>query len=259
MTNAGNSIDWLRQSLNVVFALAMPVTTWLTFSRGATVPKSILTSPKDPPIVPATYAFSIWGLIYAAAIAYAIYQALPSQRDNALLRQIGFATASAFFFTALWLVLARAQLLWLTVACIFAILVSLVPALLRVSVHTQAVSGAERWLIEMPVSIFAGWITVAAFANVAAAIQFSGWGAVGPGETGWSVILLALAGVMALILTFMSRGNVFYAATILWALIAISVANMTKQKIPIMAGSALVLALLTLLMSAFRTLENRHG
>ena len=36
--------------------------------------------------VPAGYVFSIWGLIYIGLIAYAIFQALPSQRENPRLR-----------------------------------------------------------------------------------------------------------------------------------------------------------------------------
>ena len=35
--------------------------------------------------VPAGYVFSIWGLIYLGLIAFTVYQALPSQRDNPLL------------------------------------------------------------------------------------------------------------------------------------------------------------------------------
>lgn len=38
--------------------------------------------------VPAGYVFSIWGLIYLALIAYAVYQALPGQRENAKLAAI---------------------------------------------------------------------------------------------------------------------------------------------------------------------------
>ena len=46
--------------------------------------------------VPAGYVFSIWGLIYLGLIAFAIFQALPSQRENSRLRSIGglFAVAS---------------------------------------------------------------------------------------------------------------------------------------------------------------------
>ncbi len=36
----------------------------------------------DVYFVPAGYVFSIWGIIYIGLIAYAIFQALPSQKDN---------------------------------------------------------------------------------------------------------------------------------------------------------------------------------
>ena len=38
--------------------------------------------------VPAGYVFSIWGVVYLGWLAYAIYQALPAQRNNPLLRAI---------------------------------------------------------------------------------------------------------------------------------------------------------------------------
>jgi benzodiazapine receptor len=40
--------------------------------------------------VPAGYAFSIWGLIYIGLVAFAILQALPSQRQNPRLRAVGW-------------------------------------------------------------------------------------------------------------------------------------------------------------------------
>jgi hypothetical protein len=238
-------MDWVRQALNVVFALAMPVTTFFTFSRGATVQHSILAGPKDPPIVPAGYAFSIWGLIYTASVAYAIYQALPAQRESHLLRRIGFYTAAGFFLTALWLVLARFELLWFTVACIYCILAAQGAAFLRIADNPAPKTPAGRWLVEMPISIFAGWVTVAVFANIAAALQYEGWSSWGPGEVGWSIILLVLAGALAAVFTVQSRGNVWYALTVVWALVAIVVANLTKQRIPSVALIAGALVLVT--------------
>ena len=53
--------------------------------------------------VPAGYVFSIWGLIYIGLIAFAIYQALPSQRANprlqATLRPGSMNTGGSFFCT----------------------------------------------------------------------------------------------------------------------------------------------------------------
>ena len=40
--------------------------------------------------VPAGYVFSIWGVIYLGLIAFAVFQALPSQRQNPRLRATGW-------------------------------------------------------------------------------------------------------------------------------------------------------------------------
>jgi len=43
--------------------------------------------------VPAGYVFAIWGLIYVGLIAFAVYQAMPSHRENPRLRRIGYGFA----------------------------------------------------------------------------------------------------------------------------------------------------------------------
>ncbi len=85
--------DWLRQGLNVVLSIAqlVAISAAVATDNGAVLQSR---DAAEPPVIPAGYAFSIWSYIYPAAIAYAVYQALPRQRDNALLRRIGWRTAS---------------------------------------------------------------------------------------------------------------------------------------------------------------------
>jgi hypothetical protein len=45
--------------------------------------------------VPAGYVFSIWGLIYLGLLAFAVFQALPAQRDNPRLRRVGYLFAAS--------------------------------------------------------------------------------------------------------------------------------------------------------------------
>src|SRR6185369_11194456 len=52
--------------------------------------------------VPAGYVFAIWGLIYIGWIAFAIYQARPSQKENPRLRRLGYAFAWSGVFNAAW-------------------------------------------------------------------------------------------------------------------------------------------------------------
>src|SRR5512146_173276 len=50
--------------------------------------------------VPAGYVFAIWGIIYIGWIAFAIYQALPAQKDSPRLRRLGYLFALSGVFNA---------------------------------------------------------------------------------------------------------------------------------------------------------------
>src|SRR5512139_1923756 len=53
--------------------------------------------------VPAGYVFAIWGLIYIGLIAFGVYQALPSQRENPRLRRVGYLFALSCLANIAWL------------------------------------------------------------------------------------------------------------------------------------------------------------
>src|SRR5262245_14680407 len=120
--------DRLRQGLNLALAISMPLTTFLAFGTGTSFEEATRTEAGDPPIVPAGYAFIIWAFIYSGSVGYAVFQALPAQQENDLLRRVGFFTAGAFLGTSLWLVMARFGWVWLTVVCIVWILACLAGA-----------------------------------------------------------------------------------------------------------------------------------
>ena len=235
---ADNGDNYLRQWLNLVLALAMPVTTFLAFALGTSFQQATRSDAGEAVIVPAGYAFGIWSLIYAGAVGYGIYQFLPGQRGDELLQRIGFLTASAFLGTAVWLLMARFGLIWLTVACIFWIFISLF-GVFRELIQTAAErTNASYLLIVVPVSIFFGWVSVAVFANTASALKYSGLLDVGFSETVWTILMLAAATIMASWFIWLSRGNLAYALTVLWALTAIVVANLTKNQNPAVAAAA---------------------
>jgi hypothetical protein len=67
----------------VAQAVTAPVTTWAlgpSFNIGA------ISDANLSPVTPADYAFAVWGLIYAACIALAVYQLLPSQQERTVHR-----------------------------------------------------------------------------------------------------------------------------------------------------------------------------
>ena len=52
------------------------------------------------PVAPGTTAFSIWSVIYLGLIAYAVWQALPAQRESARQRSMGWLAAVSMLLNA---------------------------------------------------------------------------------------------------------------------------------------------------------------
>jgi hypothetical protein len=67
--------------------------------------------------------------------------------------------------TSTWLVMARFRLDWLTVACIVWMMSSLAVVLYEFVRASAPRNAAERWLVVAPLSLFAGYVTAATFAN----------------------------------------------------------------------------------------------
>lgn len=217
----------LRQLANLLLAIAQPAVGAVVFASDIPFERTFGNGGSRPLLEPAGYAFAIWSVIYAGTIAYGVLQALPSRRDDPLFARIGWWTAAAFLLVCLWLLAARQEMLWLTVAIIFALLGSLVVPFRAIGRQRSAFDWKRRLMVQVPFGLFAGWISVAAFANVAAASKASGWTAAG-GEPAWTLALLAMAGTLASVVAFRSRGEPAYVAAVLWALVAIAVADFQR-------------------------------
>ena len=89
MAHPANRDDRLRQALNVVLALAqltMPLFARLT-GIGVPIEARTALDPTAAPEVPSGYAFGIWFVMYALALAYAAHQALPRHAADPLYRR----------------------------------------------------------------------------------------------------------------------------------------------------------------------------
>jgi translocator protein len=187
---------------------------------------------------PAGYVFSIWGIIYLGLIAFAVFQALPAQRANPRLRAIGYWYAAGSVANTLWILLWHYELFPLTVLAMAVLLISLIVCYLRLGIGRLQVSRAEQWAVQVPFSIYLGWITVATVANVTAVLYYLKWNGWGVSNVAWTVIMLAVATVVTLLVD-VSRGDVAYAFVIVWAFIGIAVKHSAT---PVVAYAAWVLA-----------------
>lgn len=250
--------DRVRQLLNLCLAIAQPVVALLV-NLEITGPSIGAISNRYPTyVVPAGYAFSIWSLIFALSLGYGIWQVRPAQRENPLLRRIGWLTASALAASSIWMPVFQQRLFVPSLAVIVWLLVSLIAVVARIYQHNRTFTQAERWLVYVHFSIFLGWVTVATVANVGQVLTAYGWSGWGIQLETWGVVALILAGAIGSIVTAAMKGNVPYALAVIWALIAISV-NQYTQSVPtssttvgaIAAGMALLVAA-ALLISLIR-------
>jgi hypothetical protein len=116
--------------------------------------------------VPAGYVFAIWGIIYIGWIAFVIYQFLPAQKESPRLRNLGYLFALSGVFNAAWLFCWHYNLFGLSVLIMFTLLGLLIAGYLKLNVGKMPVTNAEKWSVDIPFSVYLGWISVATVANV---------------------------------------------------------------------------------------------
>jgi hypothetical protein len=201
--------------------------------------------------VPAGYVFSIWGLIYVGLVAFAIHQVLPSQRESASLRRIGYWFALGSLANMAWIFLWHYELFPATLVAMAVLLLSLIAIYLRLDIGRVPVAAGERWLVHIPFSIYLGWIAVATIANVTAVLAYWRWDGWGIGPELWTVIMLVVGGALA-VAALLTRRDAAYSLVAIWAFAGITVKNVTT--ITVATASALV-ALIVALVLVVQTLR----
>ena len=209
--------------------------------------------------VPAGYVFAIWGVIYVALASFVVYQALPGQRANPLLRRIGWPFGLSCAFNGGWLAAWHYNLFPLSMALMLGLLATLIIIYAR-SRQASAngagqLAGAARWLVQLPFSLYLGWITVATVANASVVLYAAGWGGLGLSAELWAALLLAVG---LAITAFVSGwlGDAAYGLVIVWAYVGIVV---KQQDAALVAGAAGVGAALALGLVAVAVWRRRKA
>lgn len=172
-------------------------------------------------LVPQTTAFSIWLPIFIGIMAYGVVQALPANRAREIYRQSGVWVAAGLWGVAAWgLVTAfvpDASVEVLATLIFFPTTVFLVMGMITLWRGRAILNTLEKWLVLTPVSLIAGWCSIAVFVGANGLV----WKFVEP--MGWNITATALS-VLGLALWWaiyvLRHGalNKIYAVPILWGL-----------------------------------------
>ena len=194
--------------------------------------------------IPAGYVFSIWGLIYLGLIIFAVFQALPAQRDNPRLGRIGYLFAASCLANIAWLFLWHYEQFPWTLLAMLSLLVLLIVIYLRLGIGQVEVSSTEKWLVQIPFSVYLGWITVATITNVTSLLDYWNWNGWGVSDEVWTIIML-VAGLIIASLVNLTRGDIAYMLVVVWAFVGIAVKHMET---PVVATAAWVVSVLAVLV-----------
>jgi len=122
--------------------------------------------------VPAGYVFSIWGIIYLGLIAFTIYQALPAQRETPWIQKILPAYWVTNLANTVWIFLWHYEFFPLTLVVMLTLLGTLLYIYMQIAKVSPGMSRAQKWMVQIPFSIYLGWVSVATIANVTQVLYY---------------------------------------------------------------------------------------
>ncbi len=199
--------------------------------------------------VPAGYVFAIWFFIYIGWIAFAIYQFRSSQKESPRLRRLGYLFALSGIANSAWLFAWHYNVFGVSVLIMLTLLGLLIASYLRLDVNRVAVSRAERWSVDIPFSVYLGWITVATVANITSWLYSIDWNGFGIPAPVWAVIMIVVASIVGLAITI-TRRDAAYLFVLVWSFIGIALKQADVANVAttawIGAGLMLILAVYSL-------------
>lgn len=181
-------------------------------------------------LVPQTTAFSIWLPIFLGIMAFGVVQALPANRDRAIYRKSGWWIAAGLWGVAVWgLVTAFVtdSIVEAVASAVFLpTMIFLVVAMTKLWQGREDLTRTEKWLVLTPVSLIAGWCSIAVFVGLNGLmwkyVQPLGWSL-----TGTALSVLGLALWWAIYILRRHAMNKIYAFPIVWGLGFLAVRHLT--------------------------------
>jgi hypothetical protein len=195
-----------------------------------------------PPIQPAGYAFAIWGVIYLWLILSAAYGLFRRAGDPGWNRgRLGLIISLALGTPWLWI--ANHSAIWATIV-IFGMLAGAIAALLTAP-------KTDRWWLQAPVALYAGWLTAASFVSLGS--MAAGYGILTDG-TGWAWIGISGSLLTGLAVLWAKPQAPEIASTLVWALVGIIVANgLTFNSVSLLSAAGIIILGLMLTRSRWQT------
>ncbi len=148
------------------------------------------------------------------------------------------------------------EILIASVALIVGYLLTLIAIYLRLNIGKSKVKLSERLAVQLPFSVYLGWISIATIANITLMLVAYNWDGFGIAPEIWAVIVIAVALVLTMLMLSI-RKDIAYTLVVIWALVGISV-NQTNTNVILATQVGAAIAAIALLATiAFMTIKRR--
>jgi hypothetical protein len=257
ISNQSSDADLLRQLITaaaIVSSIIVNTISNIFPPNGANIGTLANTLFAPVQITPANYAFAIWGLVYSGLVGFGVYQFQSTERQNPRLQSTGYLLTIACVAQCAWIYLFLARLFPLSVIAMLGILLPLIGIYQRLAIDRQNVAKLERWFIDIPISIYLGWITVATIVNIASTLYSLNWNGWGLDPTLWTVAMMAVSAAIAAII-FIQHHDTAYTLVTIWALVGIAI---RQSGTPLIAITGLVMTIGLVLLTLSDIKPTRH-
>ncbi len=256
----------LFNTITLIFTIFLNYLSNTGFFEGKTIAE--VSKKYETLFVPASYAFSIWGLIFLMLFLfvgfqwYVLYKFKGTENDydtsdNIFVKTINdtclwFMTSNVF--NALWVYVWINEYIALSVVLMFFLLLSLMQLTRNLRLETWDAPVRIIVFVWWPIAIYLGWIMVASIANISSLFMSMGWEGEPFFASTWTVIMIIIATGLYLIL--IATRNLRESALVgVWALIAIAYRQWEAE--PLIAYTALGFGILLLLAVSYHGYINQ--
>jgi hypothetical protein len=203
------------------------------------------------------WAFAIWGVIYLGLLIYAVRQVLPQTGESDLIHDFGWPSVLAFAGIGLWIVAAAFDWEVATIVLIFGSLtVLLIPLLTHArQIRSLKLSDRDRWMTVWPLSLLAGWLSIAAPVNLITVATGNGDLPSVLSPTLWAVLAVAVVAIGAVAVTWRIR-TIAFGLPVSWGLAGVFAAEQSRNGA--LAFTALIAAVAVLVVDVVIVLAQRR-
>jgi hypothetical protein len=195
---------------------------------------------------PASYAFSIWGIIFLGLIALSLYYCYlafsknlkEKEHNPKILKYLIIAN----ILNGLWSYFFISQQTGISIVAMFGILLALIICIVGLRMEKFDADPKTIIFIWWPISFYIGWISVAAIANVASHLSRSGFNTVAVTDYQYTVIMIVIATIINVLMIYYRNMREFGLVGV-WSLVAIYIRH-TNTEFSSIADLALVCAVI---------------